>query len=145
MKAAIHYLILVGIPVLGVLGLLQLGEGVTPPVSVGGKWQLQLDSQVACDACSHRVGCNDHPTLTISQSGTHLSLVFDDEEKTTLTGRIDGLAITAKATELSMEVSLDRQAKPDHLSGKISFNGCSSSIPLQAVRRLRPLETKGSH
>ena len=33
MKSVLHYVILVGIPILGVIGLLQIGMRLTPPAS----------------------------------------------------------------------------------------------------------------
>lgn len=41
MKSALLYLVLVGVPVLGVLGVLRLGERIAPPAAVGGEWRIE--------------------------------------------------------------------------------------------------------
>lgn len=41
MKSALLYVALVGLPVLGVLGVVRLGGLITPPAAVGGTWRME--------------------------------------------------------------------------------------------------------
>ena len=40
-KSALLYLALVGLPTLGVLGVIRLGGLITPPPAVGGTWRME--------------------------------------------------------------------------------------------------------
>jgi hypothetical protein len=147
------YLALVGIPILGVLGILRLGENLTPPISVGGAWSVEVSPPIAGDpACGNPLIQSLPPVLTISQSGPHLQLTLNDPERTTLAGEIRGETVTAEAVvsgtgneahasedaaPTSLAASVDRQADPSRLRGVLITTRCSlrTEMPFTAVRQ----------
>jgi hypothetical protein len=95
MKSVLLYLVLVGTPLLGLLGIIEAGERLTPPQSVGGDWQLADESARALAGwCAAGPVARPPTTLTVSQSGTYLELAFDGRPKRSLSARLDGDAIT---------------------------------------------------
>jgi hypothetical protein len=139
------YILLVGIPALAVAGILQLGQSLSPPASVGGAWQVRPGSDP-----TNAIGCAGtfirakDSTLTIVQSGPHLQLVFNGAEQTMLQGTIEELHITMaspagsyRSPSMNLEADLDRQAEPDVLQGKFTFSGCTSqpTVSFTAVRQ----------
>jgi hypothetical protein len=160
MKAVLHYLLLVGMPVLGVFALLRAGERLTAPVSVGGTWNLEIDSQfVDSPACTTLSSQSEQPVLTISQSGPHLRLTFNDEGKTMLVGEIDDTTIVANAIRqpaagdtrdnhaavIHFEAIVNRQTEPDRLEGTLIMNDCRVSAPLTALRQPVSRVSGGGH
>ena len=66
MRSAALYLLLVGVPVLGVLGVLRLGERLAPTPAVGGTWRVV--SGAACVVPDR--------TFAVEQSGTFLRVLL---------------------------------------------------------------------
>ena len=64
-KSALLYVILVGLPVLGVLGVLRVGERIVPPAAVSGQWQVERGG----GTCVVPGG-----TFSVAQSGEFLHL-----------------------------------------------------------------------
>jgi len=133
MKAVLLYLALVGIPVLAVLGILQLGRGLTAPIAVAGTWNIEKNSPITNDSsCSALPISSDKPVLTITQSGSHLQLMFNDTDRTTLTGELHEQTISTANTPsqgqdaIGLEARVDRQAEPDSLQGVLTFRECPS-------------------
>jgi len=162
MRAILLYLSLVGIPVLGVLGLLQVGQGLTPPISVGGIWIAELSPPAVDDpSCGGPLRRAHGLVVTISQSGTHLRLTFNDEQRTTLVGKLQDLNLTAEvprqsaapaATPANHEVAaiqvqarVERQTEIVRLSGGLTLNACSrgATIPFTATRQRGAHQTTG--
>jgi hypothetical protein len=42
-KLIVAYVLLVGVPLLGLLGIVRAGQHLTPPISVGGTWRRILE------------------------------------------------------------------------------------------------------
>jgi hypothetical protein len=148
------YAFAMGVPILGIVGVLHLGETLTPPVSVGGMWRIELSLPAAGDsACGSPFSHSEQPVLTISQSGPHLLLAFNDQAGTTLRGEIRGQTMAAESigpgiiagangrgeetAPTHLEARVDRQAEPDRLSGVLGSAQCSSQtgIPFTAMRQ----------
>jgi hypothetical protein len=123
-------------PLVGVLVLLQLGRGLTPPRSVKGAWALDLDASGATNSLCGRVVFQTYPaTMTVVQSGPMLGMAFNDEAKTMLSGRIDGRSISAGDAAVQLHAEADIQPIPDRLSGQLSVSSCGpTAIPFSAVR-----------
>jgi hypothetical protein len=155
MRIILHYLVLVGVPVLGVLGLLQVGERLTAPVSVGGTWSAEIDEQTVDDpACGGLSSWSEPVILTISQSGPNLLLTINNQEKISMAGQIKGMKISARGavhssadvtTEIHLEATVDRQAEPDGLLGELTINNCLTPAPLTATRQPKSQGTQGGH
>jgi hypothetical protein len=132
MKAILLYLVLVGVPILVVLGILQLGRGLTAPIAVAGTWSIEKTSQIANDgSCGALPISSDGPALTITQSGSHVQLMFNDKDRTTLAGELHEKTISTAtntsdqgADAIRLEATVDRQIEPTSLQGVLSFAHC---------------------
>jgi hypothetical protein len=161
MRSILLYLLLVGMPVLGLLALLHIGQGLTPPISVAGTWTVQTTPQlVDAPSCSDPFGRSGHPRLTITQSGSRLLLMLNDDKESALTGEINGPNINAEvvsrppaaavnlslrdAPEILFRASVDRRALVERLVGELSFinRPFCARIPFTATRdsKLRRIE-----
>jgi hypothetical protein len=153
MRPVLLYILLVGLPALGVVGVLHAGKNLKPPVFLGGTWSLRVSAEVAgARPCGDSAIRLDGSTLTIFQSGPTLLITIDGEQKTLLEGEIKDLAVTASLVEQSvdkegassrnaipiyMEARVDQQAGHDFLPGLLKLTGCSAfeGIPFVATRQ----------
>jgi hypothetical protein len=140
MKALVHYVFLVGLPVLGVLGVLHIGQNAEAPASVGGNWYVTWDVPLA-GGCPALPDAADSASLFISQSGPHLVMELNGGVKTNLSGVLDELHITGMAAGWETAVfqaAVDRQPEPDQMSGLFAPPGCATSYAFTAVRQPAP-------
>ncbi len=138
-----RYMLMVTPPLIGVLALLQLGRGLTPPVSVKGTWGLELGAPAAVNAVCRLDFGQLPPTLTVTQSGPQLQLVLNDVNKTTLSGEIRSSDIQAEGTAqganaVRFEAKADPQPIPERLVGQVSVGNCATPATLEftATRKL---------
>jgi hypothetical protein len=161
MRVVLLYLALVGLPVLGILGVLQVGRTLSAPISLAGTWNAQLspDSEsIAADP-----GLLPRPmVLTITQSGSDVTLVFDDNQRTTLAGKIQGATVNAAAlrpdgaaanfaadsgnSPRSFRANIDWGAEPRRLIGVLVVDRgrLHADVPIVAVRRDKGSKGGGS-
>ena len=137
-RLVLRYLLMVTPPLIGVVLLLRVGQGLTPPVSVKGTWTLDLDG-TAGSACGELSFRQIPATLTIIQSGPQLQLAMNDANKTVMNGEITANAITAasaKASSIRFEATTDPQPIPGHLTGQVTSTECAApvSVAFSAVR-----------
>ena len=121
------YLLLVGVPVLGLLGILEAGRGIAAPPSISGDWTLQFDPAAPC--ANGRASLRQ-PALSISQSGTGALITVNDGHATTLEASIDGSTLTAK----SLTANIAGKPGERTLEGKMHFDGCAP-VAFRAVRQ----------
>ena len=121
------YLLLVGVPVLGLLGILEAGRAITAPLSVGGDWALEFDPAAPCATGPASL---QQPALSISQSGTEALITVNDGHATTLEATINGSALTAKSLKASIAGKLGART----LEGMMRFDGCAP-VAFRAVRQ----------
>jgi len=161
MRVVLLYLALVGLPVLGILGLLQVGQTLSAPISLAGTWNAQLSpdgESIAADP-----GLLPRPmVLTITQSGSNVILVFDDNQRTRLAGKIQGTTINAAAlrpdgaaatltadfgnSARSFRANIDWGAEPRRLVGVLVVDRgrLHADVPIVAVRRDKGSKGGGS-
>ena len=150
MKSIVVYLLFVGIPILMVIGVLQLGSNLKPPISVGGVWNVEVPAQTA-NLCGITAFHSDQPALTISQSGSNLQLTFNDEAKTSLPGVLEDTngtsgdrslaTITARVSnsqELTLRATVDRASTPNRLRAELSAAGCPSGAVVSFTATRQP-------
>jgi hypothetical protein len=147
----IAYILLVGLPLLGLVGVLRSGRSLSAPFSVDGAWRIQAGAaHTAAAPCGDFLSSVSNSPVSISQSGT--SLVIGLGGKTT-TGTLQGKtikaqfagAVTPNAADcsdhsLTLTGTLDPLTEPRTLSGRLSVEGCVSCAPVEfhAVRQPRP-------
>jgi hypothetical protein len=133
----IAYILLVGLPLLGLAGVLRSGRELTAPFSVDGAWQIE-SSHPAVSPCGNYLSSVSSAPLSISQSGKTLVVTLGGGTKSA-TGTLDGKIIKAEfagAAEcggrgLTLTATLDPLAEPRTLSGTLAVEGCSSCAPLE--------------
>jgi hypothetical protein len=158
----IAYILLVGLPVAGLVGVLKSGRKLTAPISVDGVWQLQADPvQLAALPCGKSLAHTQETALAISQSGRNFTLSLTNDPKSTASGVVEGSTLRATVApsaawseeagcgpgrELSLVATVNPKADPRSLLGMLSVNNCPAcaSVEFRAVR-LAPPAKKGSH
>src|SRR5688572_17232903 len=119
LKSVAVYLILVGTPLLGLIGVLQWGESIDPPDHVGGPWSIEQ----ACAGVPAGTG------LDVSQSGRFLRVKFRDGVAGK--GRLEAdhltATITANVGECSgQDLAVDARLEEGRLVGTIQGPQCSA-------------------
>lgn len=162
MKTVIEYLIMVGLPLIGVFALLQVGEQLTPPISVGGEWHLETESEtVDQTSCWQLFTWPAQPAINISQSGLFLQQTLNDASQTVFSGELVGTAITASSSDQAaissrkrdtantqsnfyLKLVVDQQSEPDRLSGTLSGDNCVSTS-ITGIRQPVTVSNMGDH
>jgi len=158
----LSYILLVGLPIAGLVGVLKSGRKLTAPVSVDGLWHLQVDSdRLAALPCGKALAESPDTALAISQSGKNFTLTLPNGPKSTASGALDGTALQASIApsadwsaqsgcgngrELSLIATVDTKADPRTLTGRLSINNCPScdAVEIRAVRQTPPAR-KAAH
>ena len=82
---------LVGVPSLGVAGIIRVGERITPPMAVGGRWNVTFAADAAVAPGCFAVDAAAQPIpLTIVQSGTHVTSTIGDPASRMRPGGLPG-------------------------------------------------------
>jgi hypothetical protein len=147
----IAYILLVGLPLLALVGVLRSGRSLNAPFSVDGAWKIDARAtHPSTTPCGDFLSSISNSPVSISQSGT--SLVIGLGGKTT-TGTLAGKAIKAqfagadnpnaadcKDRGLTLTATLDPLTEPRTLSGRLSVENCDSCVPVEfrAVKQPRP-------
>ena len=87
-----EYVALVGVPLLGILGVLLAGRHLQAAAPVDGRWILQLDQPLAAADCLEAAP-SGKLILTVQQSGAYLAgrlRSLDGTRTVTLDGSLDG-------------------------------------------------------
>lgn len=154
MKPVFSYLILVGTPLIGLLVILHLGQGLSAPISVRGLWSLDADfSPLKGSPCADLFNTINQPALSISQSGKHLLLSLNAGEKVALRGECGENTITADllnrpddaalsktcvaARTIHIEATVNTEAAQTRLNGLLTIPACPECgpVPFTAIRQ----------
>lgn len=134
MRAVLLYALLVGGPVLGLLGILEAGERLVPPRSVGGSWSVELPRGGArCVAATER--------MVVAQSGARaqvelvpVGIVIPVEVRgDSVAG---GGPIRSDACPGARLLLAARISGENALSGMLALVGCPgcAPVPFEAAR-----------
>jgi hypothetical protein len=135
------YILLVGLPLLGLFSVLEAGRGVVPLPAVSGEWSLDLDASPAVSGnCLAPLTGAQRPVLAISQSGANVVASFNQAPKVTLTCTLEGNHLAGVAeTGASgcgegalMRLAATVGGKPGQhsLDGHLSWEGCALCTPV---------------
>ncbi len=156
------YVLLVGLPLVGLVGVLKSGRALKAPISVDGLWQLQADpTRLASFSCGKDLTVDPDIALAISQSGKNFTLSLSNGLKSAGSGVIDGTTLKASLVpfvgsaeeagcgngrEVSLVATVNPKTNPRSLVGMLSVDRCPSctSIEFRAIRQTPPVK-KGSH
>lgn len=146
MKTVLIYVVLVGAPLLGLLGILRAGERIVPPHHLGGEWVLDpAFAAAARAACPELVFPAAGPALDVSQSGTRAVLTLNDSAGTVLDATLEGSALAAATDErstvcegrgLRLAAGLRLDPGSPQLDGTAAVPGCAACapVPFRATR-----------
>ncbi len=99
MKTVSLYFLLVGVPFLGLVGILRAGERIVPPHSIGGIWSVEIRySPQTAVPCADLDFAGGDAQMTISQSGTRAEVSFADRGETRLSLVLAGDSLRADGT-----------------------------------------------
>ena len=159
----VAYILLVGLPLLGLAGVLRVGRSIKPPISVDGTWKIDADaSHLANEPCGKILSSFANSSLGISQSGKTLVLTFDNSAKSSASGSLDGNVIKVPSALLRdaagdpacggnqspvFTATVDPKTEPKSLTATLAVNGCASCAPLtfRAMRQPKPAAAGGGH
>jgi len=141
----VAYVLLVGLPLVGLAGVLRTGRSLVAPISVDGVWKIEGDaSRLAAQPCAKSVSSLSNTSVVISQSGKNLVLTFNNASKTVASGTIDGKSVKASVVltrdssdngcgdqPAAWTATIDPKSEPKSLSGALSFNACPSCVPVE--------------
>jgi hypothetical protein len=138
------YFTLVGLPLLVVLLVLKLGEGIAAPPAIDGAWVMEARGVAPADGdCSAFLQEFGGSTLTVSQSGRFLSASWEHRPDTTLRGELAGDRFTlssageAQGTCEQAPLRIDGyllQAQGTHaLDVRLSLPSCNACGGLELV------------
>ncbi len=145
----VAYVVLVGVPLLGLAGVLRSGRHLTAPVSIDGNWKVQATSQNLSGACLKSVSQLEDSVMTISQSGKGLVLGFSNGPKLSGSASLEGTSVNGTVSQtddntcsLDLLASVDTKSEARVISGSMSVTGCPTcgSVTWQAVREGRPVK-----
>jgi hypothetical protein len=141
------YAAFVGVPLLGLLGVLRAGRGLEAPQSVGGSWKLDSGGRLAGAIACGQAEDEDPITLRIGQSGPHIRLELHDTKNYLFTGKLDGKSVTAEtpssgkdSSPMRIHADVDPANHPPTLAGTLDVDRCNKQVPFRAVRE----KTNGS-
>jgi hypothetical protein len=158
----IAYIFLVGLPVLGLAGVLRAGRTLTAPVSVDGVWKVDADAaQFAALPC-FGPSFPSNLSLSITQSGRSLVLNLNSGSNVIASGSALSAGFTIKGSamptpkysaetgcgsgsQLSVNAVVDAKSDPRTLMGTMTVDGCSNcaAVGFHAVRQVRNVGEEG--
>ena len=135
--------------------MLHLGEKLKAPVDISGNWQINnVSIEGMRNFCVPIRLLRNNPMISIEQSGIHLSIIFNDSEKTTMSGMLSenrmlfekifsaNDALTSKySSKILLRLSLElikQKNGPDELVGSLSTPSCKcTELKISAVKKER--------
>jgi hypothetical protein len=143
----LSYIVLVGSPLLGLLGILRTGRHLTAPTAVRGVWDLEADfAPLASTACGALLATMRQPSLTISQSGTRLLFSIHDPAETGIPGAIQDSALTMgwegrepgrgsgeiceDPPALYLKATVLHRGGKREMTGILGIDGCEKCLPI---------------
>ncbi len=164
-KLVLTYVVLVGLPLLGLLGVLRAGRKLTAPVAVGGAWNLEADfTPLSGTPCGALLSGRKQPSLNISQSGTSVRFSIGDPVENGIPGTLQNSTLTmgtmggespessvrsGVSCEDSQALYLKATVHPEGgkrvMTGTLGIHGCANCSPV-SFRAVRVIShAGGSH
>jgi len=117
-KSLLTYVLMVGGPVAGVLGVLHAGRDLRAPRAIGGEWRI---------AAGELAGTS----FVVEQSGEYLSIDVPVEGGVRLRGKLRGDTLEldgpgAGSCPTSLRAVMDPSAKPRRMTGALTDKGCAT-------------------
>ncbi|MHB8218679.1 MAG: hypothetical protein ACYDDS_21615 [Candidatus Sulfotelmatobacter sp.] len=157
----IAYILLVGLPLLGLAGVLRFGHGLSAPISVSGVWKLGAEGAPLVDGkCGKGLASLQGALLTISQSGKELIVSVNNESLAIGSGVMEGTTLMATLPLLetptkeptcgsdngiTLTATVDPKLEPRSMQGTFSLRECDSCARMKyrAVRQAYSSRVEG--
>jgi hypothetical protein len=153
----VAYVLLVGLPLVGLAGVLRAGRTLVAPISVDGVWKIEVDaSRLPGQPCANSVSSLSSTSVVISQSGRNLVLSFNNPVKTVASGELDGKSLKASIApgkdpssecgadqSVVLTASVDPKSEPRSLTGVLTVSGCPSCTPVEFHATRQPRSSAG--
>lgn len=150
MRSILLYLAMVGLPLLGLLAILEAGERIVPPRSIGGAWRLEEPLDPAALPCGETGRAGGTAELRVSQSGprAEVGLGHPLPRVIPVTLRGDTLAGAAafpphaRCSAAGVVFRARLEPDRDRMRGTLSWTGCAAcpSVGFVAERPAAPRE-----
>ena len=134
-RSVVLYLVFVGLPLMGMSVVLQVGRRLHAPVSFGGSWQVEARPRSSCAQLTDQ--------LLIEQSGPALQITTRAGEH--LAGQVNASGFTAQgAGDLRIEAHR-RPGREAEWEGTADGIPCDSArgVPIRAIRLRLPRDLTG--
>lgn len=152
----VAYIFLVGLPLLGLAGVLRSGRHLVAPISVDGTWKVEADAKsLAANSCASVSTLLNAPLL-ISQSGRNLEISF--KGRSAAPGTLEDKNLKASmslggdstgacgSSAVTLAAVVDPKSNPRSMTGQLSFAGCASCAPLSITAVRQPkIAADGAH
>jgi hypothetical protein len=133
MRHLLYYLLFVGVPLAGLLGVLRVGQGIEAPRAVHGSWAVQPMAATG-SVCTRYLLSDTDSTLIIFQSGRQLSGSLGPRAEIGLTGALRG-------NEIALEGVIQPGATPRHIACSVG-DTLRLTARFSATVELRQLEAR---
>jgi len=145
-RIGLAYLLLVGLPVILMVGTLRVGRRIAAPFSIGGSWAVTLDPVAQLDGCAGWRPDRRELIAEVSQSGTSVAITLNDSRKTVLNStlsyrRIIGSSAPVRIAgcqdmRLVIDANVASEVMGRSLAGRFLLADCPGcgSIPFRASR-----------
>lgn len=140
------YALLVGLPVLILLGVLEAGRELKAAASISGVWRVDSGFETGVDhACFSNATANQPSTLAIEQSGRFISVSIAPSRLPAASGTIQGNDLRVNAagggregisdlcndqTPYRLSATLERNSGQSMLKGLVAVDGCATCQPV---------------
>src|SRR5262245_27361548 len=131
MRSVLLYISMVGLPILGMVGALHLGRGLTAPASVAGIWRVELGGPAGGAQRCNEAPASEPLALQIIQSGRRIAISVGDEKKVAAVGELREATLTAAGDSLEVKASLHREGDRTRLQGFISLRVCGKPTEIE--------------
>jgi hypothetical protein len=141
-KSLLTYVVLVGLPTAGVLGVLNAGRSLRAPYAVGGEWRITA-------------GPLADSAFVVQQSGVHVAVVLGGSR---LGGRLRGDTLEVRGAGTgaagacgpeggtTLTATVDASARPRRLLGTLARGGAEcAAVPIEAVHVPAPARSGRAH
>jgi hypothetical protein len=145
MRSILLYISLVGLPIVGMVGAIHLGRGLTAPASVAGVWRVELVEPAGGIQRCNEAPAAQAPALQIIQSGRRIAISVGDEKKVAAVGEIRETTLTAAGDSLQVKARLHREGDRRRLQGFISLRVCGNPAEMEFHATLAPKQETEEH
>lgn len=146
MRSFFSYLLFVGVPLAGLLGVLQVGQGLEAPLAVHGAWAVQ-PMPAPVRVCTRYLLTGADSSLTISQSGRELTATLGPTSNVALRGALDGYEVALEGViqpgatpryvactvgdTVRLEGRVSKAAPLRELEAGLWFSACAECGPIE--------------